>query len=175
MAAKRFLALLLMDPRGAERQQKQISNYKDNWKNPNPTTTKQPTQPSNPSMLISGSFSRTKQFPSLPEPCIHWRAQKWDTVFSPLHFMLSWTVPFPTYLAIFCSLLSYSSTKSASITCSWTLLSSQTSVLMYHHSKLLIQLQANLRSLSIEDFLTPNSSNYEVRMIQILLAFLSRL
>lgn len=30
IAAKRFLALLLMDPRGAERQQKQISDYKNN-------------------------------------------------------------------------------------------------------------------------------------------------
>jgi len=59
MAAKGFLAFLLMDSRGAEGQQTQTSNYQDDWEK---TPTNQQTA-NNPTPLhspISGSFSRIK-------------------------------------------------------------------------------------------------------------------
>lgn len=133
IAAKGFLAFLLMDPRSAERQQKLISNYKDDWKK-SQTTTNSPT-PLHLSQVPSAGLSSSLILPNYSP--IHWRAQKRKLCSPQSVFSSSTILHICSYFFLLLSYLNtYPSTKSTANTKKLlqTLLFSQTSILMYHSS-----------------------------------------
>lgn len=81
-----------MDPRGAERQQKQIYNYKDYWKKKNKKIYKPATtQLWSPYTYLNFLQQDLSSSPVLPNYSIHWNTQNKENslLSSSLHAFLS--------------------------------------------------------------------------------------